>query len=145
MPVGCLRVRPSPARPRGGATWQSATVIGPRPPCLETPLFFANHTIRSGSISFYEPDRQLLFTGDTIFSGGILGGIFPSGNISDYALTLRQLSTLRVKEYHPGHGKRSEAPSEDFEKAVKGSVNLLNDTRSLFQAFDLPKIERRAL
>jgi glyoxylase-like metal-dependent hydrolase (beta-lactamase superfamily II) len=102
--------------------------------CVLQVMHTSGHS--SGSISFYEPDQQLLFTGDTIFSGGILGGIFPSGNISDYALTLRQLSTLRLKEYLPGHGKRSETPEEDFEKAIKGSVNLLNDTRSLFHAFD---------
>ncbi len=36
----------------------------------------------------------------------------------------------------PGHGKKSDAPAEDFEKAIKGSINLLNDTRSLFHAFD---------
>jgi glyoxylase-like metal-dependent hydrolase (beta-lactamase superfamily II) len=102
--------------------------------CVLQVLHTPGHS--SGSTSFYEPDHQLLFTGDTIFSGGILGGIFPSGNISDYALTLRQLRSLRLKEYHPGHGKRSDTPTADLEKAVKGSVNLLNDTRSLFHAFD---------
>jgi len=93
----------------------------------------------SGSICLYEPDRQLLFTGDTIFANGILGGIFPSGSISDYALTLRHLSSLRVRELYPGHGKVSLTPTEDFDKAIKASVNLVNDTRTLFNALDSKK------
>ncbi|HEY5996864.1 MAG TPA: MBL fold metallo-hydrolase, partial [Candidatus Deferrimicrobiaceae bacterium] len=90
----------------------------------------------SGSICLYEPDRELLLTGDTIFANGILGGIFPSGSLSDYAWTLRQLSALRVREIHPGHGRRSENPVDDFEKAIRGSRNLMNDTRALFGVFD---------
>jgi glyoxylase-like metal-dependent hydrolase (beta-lactamase superfamily II) len=102
--------------------------------CVLQALHAPGHS--SGSTCYYDADRQLLFTGDTIFSGGILGGIFPSGSISDYALTLRQLATLKLKALLPGHGRKSETPAEDFEKAVRGSVNLLNDTRSLFRAFD---------
>lgn len=90
----------------------------------------------SGSICLYEPNQQVLFTGDTIFAGGTLGGIFPSGSISDYALTLRQLSVLRIKELYPGHGRISLTPEADFEKAIRGSVNLVHDTCSLFSVLD---------
>ena len=90
----------------------------------------------SGSICLYEANRQILFTGDTIFANGILGGIFPSGSISDYALTLRQLSTLRIKELYPGHGRISTTPDEDFAKATKGAISLVHDTRSLFSVLD---------
>jgi glyoxylase-like metal-dependent hydrolase (beta-lactamase superfamily II) len=90
----------------------------------------------SGSICLYESNQQLLFTGDTIFAGGTLGGIFPSGSISDYALSLRQLSTLRIKELCPGHGRISTTPEEDFAKAIRGSINLVHDTRSLFGVLD---------
>ncbi|MBK5276057.1 MAG: MBL fold metallo-hydrolase [Desulfuromonadales bacterium] len=90
----------------------------------------------SGSICLYEAGQQVLFTGDTIFTNGVLGGIFPSGSISDYALTLRQLSTLRIKELYPGHGRISATPEEDFAKAIKGSVNLVHDTSSLFSVLD---------
>jgi glyoxylase-like metal-dependent hydrolase (beta-lactamase superfamily II) len=90
----------------------------------------------SGAICLYEPSRQLLFTGDTIFSGGTLGGIFPSGNISDYIGTLHQLSSLKVKEIYPGHGKISLEPAADFERAINGSLNLMGDTRSLFDALN---------
>ena len=77
-----------------------------------------------------------MFTGDTVFANGVLGGIFPSGSISDYTLTLRQLSTMRIAALYPGHGRVSETPEKDLERAVCGSVNLLNDTRSLFNALD---------
>jgi glyoxylase-like metal-dependent hydrolase (beta-lactamase superfamily II) len=90
----------------------------------------------SGSICLYEANQQILFTGDTIFANGTLGGIFPSGSISDYALTLRQLSTLRIKEFYPGHGRISTTPEEDFAKAIRGSINLVLDTRSLFSVLD---------
>jgi hydroxyacylglutathione hydrolase len=90
----------------------------------------------SGSICLYEASQQILFTGDTIFANGTLGGIFPSGSISDYTLTLRQLNTLRVKELYPGHGRISTTPEEDFDKAIRGSVNLVHDTSSLFSALD---------
>lgn len=90
----------------------------------------------SGAICFYEPKHQLLFTGDTIFAGGTLGGIFPSGNISDYIGTLHQLSGLKVREILPGHGVISKNPASDFERALSGSINLMGETRSLFGALD---------
>lgn len=90
----------------------------------------------SGAICLYEPDHQLLFTGDTIFANGTLGGIFPSGNISDYIGSLQQLSYMKVREMYPGHGKISVDPSNDFQKALKGSINLMNDTKALFDALD---------
>ncbi|HEY5996896.1 MAG TPA: MBL fold metallo-hydrolase [Candidatus Deferrimicrobiaceae bacterium] len=90
----------------------------------------------SGAVCLYEPDQQILFTGDTIFANGTLGGIFPSGNISDYIGTLQQLSRLRVREIFPGHGRVSTDPPHDFERAIKGSISLMQDTRLLFNALD---------
>lgn len=88
----------------------------------------------SGSICLYEPNERVLFTGDTIFAGGTLGGILPSGNISDYVATLRHLSSIKVTELYPGHGRISKTPDEDFERAIKGSIGLMNDTKTLFDA-----------
>jgi len=90
----------------------------------------------SGSVCLYEPEHQLLFTGDTIFAGGTLGGIFPSGNISDYVGTLHQLRNMRVKELYPGHGGISTDPEADFDRAIRGSIRLMSDTRTLFGALD---------
>ena len=90
----------------------------------------------SGSVCLYEPEQQLLFTGDTIFAGGTLGGIFPSGNISDYVGTLQQLRNMKVKELYPGHGRISTDPEADFDRAIQGSIRLMSDTRTLFSALD---------
>jgi hydroxyacylglutathione hydrolase len=90
----------------------------------------------SGSVCLYEPEQQLLFTGDTIFAGGTLGGIFPSGNISDYVGTLQQLRNMKVKEMLPGHGRISTDPAADFDRAIRGSIQLMSDTRALFSALD---------
>lgn len=90
----------------------------------------------SGAVCFYEPTHQLLFTGDTMFAGGTLGGIFPSGNISDYIGTLQKLNELKVREVYPGHGRISTEPAADFERAIRGSINLMSETRSLFGALD---------
>jgi hydroxyacylglutathione hydrolase len=90
----------------------------------------------SGSVCLYEPEQQLLFTGDTIFAGGTLGGIFPSGNISDYVGTLQQLRNMKIKEIYPGHGRISTDPAADFDRAIRGSIQLMSDTRALFSALD---------
>jgi glyoxylase-like metal-dependent hydrolase (beta-lactamase superfamily II) len=100
---------------------------------------FVLHTLHtpghcSGAICLYEPDQRLLFTGDTIFAGGTLGGIFPSGNISDYIGTLQQLDSLRIAEMYPGHGRISTAPHEDLARAIEASKTLMAETRALFDS-----------
>lgn len=102
--------------------------------CALHALYTPGHC--SGAICLYEPVRQLLFTGDTIFAGGTLGGIFPSGNISDYIATLQQLSTLQVREFFPGHGRISKDPAGDFERAIRASLRLMHDTGALFDALN---------
>jgi len=90
----------------------------------------------SGAICLYEPEHQLLFTGDTVFAGGTLGGIFPSGNISDYIGTLQQLNSLRLAGLCPGHGRISTAPREDLARAIRGSRTLMTETRTLFDSLN---------
>jgi hydroxyacylglutathione hydrolase len=90
----------------------------------------------SGAISLYESTHEVLFTGDVVFAGGTLGGIFASGNISDYIHTLKRLKTLRVHEFYPGHGRISRQPAEDFERAITLAQSLVSDTRELFKALD---------
>ena len=83
---------------------------------------------------YYDPDRQLLFTADTLFAGGILGGIFASGSNSDYIGSLKRLQSLRIRAFYPGHGRNSETPHEDLERGILASERLAQDTRSLFEA-----------
>lgn len=91
----------------------------------------------SGAICLYEPNRAALFTADTVFAGGILGGIFASGNISDYINSLERLRELRLISLYPGHGRMSSTPDSDIERAIAGSRLLMSDTQVLFDAIDI--------
>jgi len=90
----------------------------------------------SGCICLHEPDHGLLFSGDTVFAGGALSGIFSSGSISDYVHSLKRLSGLHVEEFYPGHGPISRTPRQDMQKAVEDSRMLMEDSKVLFEALD---------
>ena len=86
----------------------------------------------SGCISLYETKDKLLFTGDTVFGGGTLSDIASSGNISDYMNSLQRLSSLRVEELYPGHGRASEDPEGDIQRGLEHARNLFEDTKIIF-------------
>ena len=88
----------------------------------------------SGCICLYELNERLLFTGDTVFAGGTLSGIFSSGSISDYMNSLERLSTLRVDQFYPGHGRLSNSPEEDIRRGLEHARALFEDTKTLFEA-----------
>jgi hydroxyacylglutathione hydrolase len=90
----------------------------------------------SGCQCLYEPDRRLLFTGDTLLAGGIFSGVLTSGNIGDQIQSLRRLQTLKVDTLLPGHGPLSNSPEEDIRKAIEASLDLLEDTRMLFDTLN---------
>ena len=64
---------------------------------IETP----GHT--SGCICIYEPYKNYIFTGDTLFKGAITN-IYESGSISEYINSLQILNTLKIRSFYPGHG-----------------------------------------
>lgn len=90
----------------------------------------------SGCICLYEPEHKLLFTGDAVLAGGVLSGIYGSGNISDYVNSVQRLSDLRVEEFYPGHGRISTTPQEDLQRAVEDARAILEDSKVLFEALD---------
>jgi len=89
----------------------------------------------SGCICLYEPRAGLLFTGDTVFAGGTLSEIAVGGNVSDYVNSVRRLSTLKVKQIYPGHGRISSTPDEDLPKAIQYAQTMLDDCKTFFEAF----------
>jgi hydroxyacylglutathione hydrolase len=107
-------------------------------------LDFGNYKLRilytpghcSGCICLYEPDHQLLFTGDTVLAGGVLSGILGSGNVSDYINSLQRLSTLKVVEFYPGHGRISLTPQEDLQAALEAAHTLLEESKVLFETLN---------
>ncbi|MFX0097250.1 MAG: MBL fold metallo-hydrolase [Candidatus Hodarchaeota archaeon] len=65
---------------------------------LHTP----GHT--KGSICLYDEERKILFSGDTVFSGGGFGRVdLPTGNAEDLRKSLLELSKLEVEYLLPGH------------------------------------------
>ncbi len=88
----------------------------------------------SGAVCYRELSHHLLFTGDTLFKGGILGGVYPSGSISDYVGSLQRLAELRVETICPGHGGDSSAPYPDIETAIRRASGLIDETRELFNS-----------
>jgi len=85
----------------------------------------------SGCICLYEPNERLLFTGDTVLSGGTLSGIFASGSISDYMNSLERLSALKIDKLCPGHGRLSDDPEGDISRGMEYARDLFEDTKLL--------------
>lgn len=90
----------------------------------------------SACISLFDHDRGLLFAADALMAGGVMGGIFGSGSISDYIGSLELLKGLDAKMLLSGHGRLSATPHQDVEQAIARSKALLSDTGLLFDALD---------
>jgi len=93
----------------------------------------------SGCICVYELNERLLFSGDTVFANGTLSEIATSGNISDYVNSLQRLSTQRIVEMCPGHGRISTTPEQDMKQAVVYARALMEDSKILFEAITRKK------
>ena len=78
-------------------------------------------------------------------AGGVLSGIYTSGSIADYIDSLNRLKALKVREIYPSHGKTSNTPRQDLNKAIERSFLLMNETRILFDTLDTKQIYKRLL
>jgi hydroxyacylglutathione hydrolase len=97
-------------------------------------MYTPGHT--SACISLFDQDKGLLFAADTLMPGGVMGGVFGSGSISDYIQSLERLKGLNSKILLSGHGRLSDTPQEDVRIAIARSHALLSDTAQLFDALD---------
>jgi hydroxyacylglutathione hydrolase len=97
-------------------------------------MYTPGHT--SACISLFDQDKGLLFAADTLMPGGVMGGVFGSGSISDYIQSLERLQGLNSKLLLSGHGRLSDTPQEDVRIALQRSHALLSDTAQLFDALD---------
>ena len=68
--------------------------------------------------------------------GGVMGGGFRSGCISDYIQSLERLKGLNSRILLSGHGRLSDTPQEDVRSAIARSHALLSETAQLFDALD---------
>lgn len=97
-------------------------------------MYTPGHT--SACISLFDQDKGLLFAADTLMPGGVMGGVFGSGSISDYIQSLERLRGLDSKILLSGHGRLSDTPHDDVRIAIQRSHALLSDTAQLFDALD---------
>ncbi|MCE5338785.1 MAG: MBL fold metallo-hydrolase [Methanomicrobiaceae archaeon] len=59
-----------------------------------------------GGICLYDAETRVLFSGDTVFTGGSFGRYdFPGGDRSALAASIERLSALEVVGLYPGHGE----------------------------------------
>jgi glyoxylase-like metal-dependent hydrolase (beta-lactamase superfamily II) len=65
---------------------------------IETP----GHT--AGGISLYDEVTKSLFSGDTVFNGGVGRMDLPTGSRRDMAASLKKLSNIEISTLYPGHG-----------------------------------------
>ncbi len=97
-------------------------------------MYTPGHT--SACITLFDQEKGLLFASDTLMPGGVMGGVFGSGSISDYIQSLERLRGLNSKVLLSGHGRLSDTPQEDVRIAIQRSHGLLSDTAQLFDALD---------
>jgi len=88
----------------------------------------------SACITLFDQEKGLLFAADTLMPGGVMGGVFGSGSISDYIQSLERLKGLNSKILLSGHGRLSDTPQDDVRIAIQRSHALLSDTAQLFDA-----------
>jgi len=59
-----------------------------------------------GGICLYDPEAKLLFSGDTVFTGGSFGRYdFPGGDRTALGASIERLAALEVVGLYPGHGE----------------------------------------
>ena len=79
----------------------------------------------SGCISLIETTCGLLFSADSVFAGGTLSYIAESGSIGDYLDSLARLRCFGLQALYPGHGRISNTPMEDIDRAKANAQRML--------------------
>ena len=94
----------------------------------------------SGSICIYEFKTKVLFSGDTLFAGGILSYIGESGSVGDYVNSITRLEARKISKIFPGHGDISQNPEEDLSQAIVNAKKLLRGERGISTSSYRPPI-----
>lgn len=82
----------------------------------------------SGCISIVETTQGLLFSADSVFAGGTLSYIAESGSVGDYIDSLTRLRCFGLQALYPGHGRISDRPIEDIDRAIANAQRILTAT-----------------
>jgi glyoxylase-like metal-dependent hydrolase (beta-lactamase superfamily II) len=78
-----------------------------------------------GSICLFEEKRGILFSGDTLFSGGGFGRVDLGGKPGEMLHSLRRLSGLDFTRLLPGHGGIGKKGREEAKMALRYAEELL--------------------
>ena len=92
-------------------------------------MYTPGHT--SACISLFDQDKGLLFAADTLMPGGVMGGVFGSGSISDYIQSLERLKGLNSKILLSGHGRLSDTPQDDVRIAIAALARAVVGHRAI--------------
>ena len=92
-------------------------------------MYTPGHT--SACISLFDHDKGLLFAADTLMPGGVMGGVFGSGSISDYIQSLERLKALNSKILLSGHGRLSDTPQDDVRIAIPALARIAGGHRAI--------------
>src|ERR1700741_4582049 len=95
-------------------------------------MYTPGHT--SACMTLFDAEKGLLIAADTLMPGGVMGGVFGSGSISDYIQSVENLKGLSSKNRLSGHGRLSDTPQEDVRIAIQRSHTLLSYTAQLFDS-----------
>ncbi|MGQ9787799.1 MAG: MBL fold metallo-hydrolase [Candidatus Hadarchaeaceae archaeon] len=75
-----------------------------------------------GSICLYEPRLGALFSGDTVFCGGVGRTDLPTGNYHALLQSLKKLAELKPKSLYPGHGTSAD---DDAHEIILSAIELI--------------------
>lgn len=77
----------------------------------------------NGSICLYQPQKQILFSGDLVFYGGDTGRTdLPGGSVTKIKNSIERLTQLPIKTLYPGHG---EIVTHDADQHIQKAYNYL--------------------
>jgi hydroxyacylglutathione hydrolase len=78
-----------------------------------------------GSICLYNAENRILFSGDTVFTGGGFGRVdFPGGSLTQLKDSIYRLSKLNIDAIFPGHG---EPVYEGGNHHINAALRILQD------------------
>ena len=82
----------------------------------------------SGSVCYYEENKKILFTGDTIYAKGTISDLSYSGNYGSYIKSLNTINSLKVDKMLAGHGTISTDVEHDINQAIENAKKRYENT-----------------
>ena len=75
-----------------------------------------------GSVCLFEPRLGIIFSGDTVFQGGVGRTDLPTSSSDDLVCSLQRLAKLKLRSLYPGHGP---SVMEDADRQIALALELM--------------------